>query len=60
MFVTDSGGGCHIVKTSNAAQPLSSIFLIQLWLSTMNRSEALTTREIEKDESDPPQNRGVM
>ena len=49
-----------MAKTSNAAKPLSSICLIRLWLSTMNRSETLTTREVEKDVSDPPQNRGFM
>ena len=53
-------GGYGMAKTSNAAKPLSSICLIRLWLSTMNRSETLTTREVEKDVSDPPKNRGVM
>ena len=49
-----------MAKTSNAAKPLSSICLIPLWLSPLNRPDTLTTRETEKDESDPPQNRGVM
>ena len=49
-----------MAKSSNAAKPLSSICLIRLWLSPMNRSDTLPTREVEKDESDPPQNRGVM
>ena len=49
-----------MVKTSNAAKPLSSICLIPLWLSPVNRPATLTTRESEKDESDPPKNRGVM
>ena len=49
-----------MAKTRNAAEPLSSICLIRLWLSTLNRPDTLTTRESEKDESDPPQNRGVM
>ena len=51
-------GGYGMAKTSNAAKPLSSICLIRLWLSTMNRSETLTTREVEKDVSDPPQKQG--
>ena len=49
-----------MAKTRNAAKPLSSISLIPLWLSPVNRPATLTTRESEKDESDPPQNRGVM
>ena len=47
-------------KTRNAAKPLSSISLIPLWLSPVNRPATLTTQENEKDESDPPKNRGVM
>ena len=49
-----------MAKSRNAAQPLSSISLIPLWLPPVNRPATLTTRENEKDESDPPQNRGVM
>ena len=51
-----------MLKSRNAAKPLSSISLIPLWLSTLNRPDTLTTRESEKDESDPPpkKNRGVM
>ena len=49
-----------MAKTSNAAKPLSSIYLIPVWLSPLNRPDTLTTREVEKDESDPPPNRGVM
>ena len=49
-----------MAKTRNAAKPLSSICLIRLWLSTVNRPATLPTRESEKDESAPPQNRGVM
>ena len=49
-----------MAKTSNAAKPLSSICLIPLWLSQLNRPDTLTKRETEKDESDPPPNRGVM
>ena len=49
-----------MVKTRNAAKPLSSISLIPLWLSPVNRPAPLLTRETEKDESDPPKNRGVM
>ena len=49
-----------MAKSRNAAEPLSSICLIRLWLSLLNRSDTLTTRETEKDESDPPPHRGVM
>ena len=49
-----------MAQTRNAAKPLSSICLSPLWLSPVNRPATLTTRESEKDESDPPQNRGVM
>ena len=49
-----------MAKTSNSAKPLSSICLIQLWLCQLNRPGSLRTRETEKDESAPPQNRGVM
>ena len=47
-----------MVKTSNAAKPLSSICLIPLWLSPVNRPGSLRTREVEKDESDPPPQTG--
>ena len=43
-----------MAKTRNAAKPLSSISLIPLWLSPVNRPATMTTRETEKDESDPP------
>ncbi len=49
-----------MAKTRNATKPLSSIYLSRLWLSTVNRPPTLRTREVEKDESDPPQNRGAM
>ena len=49
-----------MAKSSNAAKPLSSICLSLLWLSTMNRSDPLRTREKGGDVSDPPKNRGVM
>ena len=49
-----------MAKTVHAAKPLSSICLIRLWLSPLNRPDTLRTRESEKDESDPPKNRGVM
>ena len=48
-----------MVKTRNAAKPRPSISLIPLWLSPVNRSGTLRTREKGgKDVSDPPQNRG--
>ena len=53
-------GGYGMAKSRNAAKPLSSISFIRLCLCTVNRPDTLTTRESEKDESDPPQNRGVM
>ena len=34
-----------MAKSSNAAKPLSSICLIPLWLSPLNRPDTLTTRE---------------
>ena len=49
-----------MAKSRNAAKPFSSICLNRLWLSQVNRPATLPTREIEKDESDPPKNRGVM
>ena len=53
-------GGCDMLKSRNAAEPLSFISLIPLWLSPLNRPDTLTTREIEKDESDPPLNGGGL
>ena len=53
-------GGCGMAQTRNAADPLSFMSLIPLLLSPVNRPATLRTREIEKDESDPPPNRGVM
>ena len=47
-----------MVKTRNAAKPLSFISLIPLWLSPVNRPAPLPTRESEKDESDPPPKQG--
>ena len=47
-----------MAKSTNAAEPLSSICLILWWLSTMNRSDTLRTREVENDGSDPPQKQG--
>ena len=54
------GGGWGMAKSRNAAKPLSSICLILLGLSPVIRPDTLTTRESEKDGSDPPPNRGVM
>ena len=47
-----------MLKSTNAAKPLSSICLILLWLSTVNRPDTLRTREVENDESDPPPKQG--
>ena len=47
-----------MLQTSNAAKPLSFIFVIPLWLSPVNRPAPLPTREGEKDESDPPPQTG--
>ena len=55
MFAARSEGGYGMAKTRNAAKPLSSICLIPLCLSQVNRPGSLRTRENEKDESDPPQ-----
>ena len=49
-----------MAQTRNAADPLSFMSLIPLLLSPVNRPATLRTREIEKDESAPPPNRGVM
>ena len=49
-----------MAKSSNAAEPLSSICLSLLWLSTMNRRTRFGRGKGENDGSDPPQNRGVM
>ena len=53
-------GGYGMIPAQGVAKPLSSICLIPLWLSPVNRPGSLRTRENEKDESDPPQNRGGM
>ena len=49
-----------MAQTSNAAKQLSSICLIPLWLASLERRGSLTTREGEKDESDPPQTGGDL
>ena len=53
-------GGCDMLKSSDAAKPLSSIYLILLWLAALKRRGSLRTREGEKDESDPPQTGGDL
>ena len=53
-------GGCDMLKSSNAAKPLSSICLIPLWLAALKRRGSLRTREGEKDESDPPKTGGDL
>ena len=47
-----------MVKTSNAAKPLSSISFIRSCLCTVTRPDTLTTRESEKDERRPPPKQG--
>ena len=47
-------------KTRIAAKPLSSMCLIPLLLAALKRRGSLTTREVEKDESDPPQTGGDL
>ena len=49
-----------MLKSRNAAKPLSSISLIRLSLAALERSGSLTTREGEKDESAPPQTGGDL
>ena len=49
-----------MLKSSNAAKPLSSMFLIPPWLAAFERPGSLRTREGEKDESDPPQTGGDL
>ena len=48
-----------MLKSRNAAKPLSSISLIRLSLAALERSGSLTTREGEKDESAPPKQGGT-
>ena len=44
-----------MLKSSNAAKPLSSMCLIPPWLAALKQPGSLRTRADEKDESDPPQ-----
>ena len=55
------GGGCYMLKSRNAAKPLSSMCLIPPWLAILKQpSPCVPGAHVEKDESDPPQNRGAM
>ena len=47
-----------MAKSSNAAEPLSSICLSLLWLSTMNRRTRFGRGKGENDGSDPPPKQG--
>ena len=49
-----------MIRTRNAAKPLSSMCLIPLWLAALKRRGSLRTRAGENDESDPPLNGGDM
>ena len=50
-----------MAKSRNAAEPLSSICLIPLWLAILKQpSPCVPGAHVEKAVSDPPQNRGVM
>ena len=61
VFATRSEGGVvTLIPTQGVAKPLSSMCLIPLWLSALNRPGSLRTREKGGDESDPPQKRGGM
>ena len=61
MFAARSGGGYGMVKTSNAAKPLSSIYLIPLWLSPVNRPpRSRRGRKAGTRATPPPPNRGGM
>ena len=53
-------GGCGMGKSSNAAKPLSSIYLNRLWLAVLKRPSRCGRGRKAGDVSDPPQNRGVM
>ena len=53
-------GGCGMIRTRNAAKPLSFIFLIPLWLSLFESARSRRAGEKGCVESDPPPNRGVM
>ena len=53
-------GGCSKICAPDVPQPLSLIFLIPLRLSHANRPPPCRAKKIGEDESDPPENRGVM
>ena len=60
LNVTPTKGGCDKIRTRGVTKPYSSISLIPLWLSAVNRPPPCRSRKIGEDESDPTKKRGVM
>ena len=54
------GGGCHTISTKGVTTPYFRISLILLWLSLVTRPPLRRRSRIGEDDSDPPENRGVM
>ena len=53
-------GGCDKIWSQGVTKPHSSICLIPLWLSPVNRPARFRRGEKGGNESDPPQKRGGM
>ena len=53
-------GGYGKIQPRDAAKPHSPISLIPLWLSPVKRPHPRRCSKIGEDDSDPPENRGVM
>ena len=49
-----------MLKSRNAAKPLSSMCLIPPWLAALKRPGSIRTRADEKDESAPPKQGGDL
>ena len=60
LNVTVTGGGCHTISTKGVTTPYFRISLILLWLSLVTRPPLRRRSRIGEDDSDPPENRGVM
>ena len=60
LSATRSEGGCGTILAKGAAKPHSFMSLIPLCFSPANRPHPRRSRKIGEDDSDPPENRGVM
>ena len=60
LSATRSEGGCGTILAKGAAKPHSFMSLIPLCFSPANRTHPRRSRKIGEDDSDPPENRGVM